>query len=106
MTASPENKTTQLLDAFIAKQRQHKRDAAVLDEMRKDIQAAYENGELEAYRSLDKVVYNELEIICFERKNWKYSSAIDALKEQEQFNGTATQTTNNTFRFTVRSGDS
>ena len=101
-TASIAPSTTQLLDVFIAKQEQLKNLEAIVAELRKRIQTAIELGELESLDDGGRFQYENLQIQVVERKTWKYSSAVDALKEREQFNGNATQTTNASYRFVIK----
>ena len=101
-TASISQSTTQLLDVFLAKQAQLKNLEVIVAELRKRIQAAIEEGELESLDDAGRYVYENLQIQVVERKTWKYSSAVDQLKEKEQFNGNATQTSNSSYRFVVK----
>ena len=94
--------TTQLLDVFLAKQAQLKNLEAIVTELRKQIQTAIELGELESLDDAGRYVYENLQIQVVERKTWKYSAAVDQLKEKEQFNGNATQSTNASYRFVVK----
>ena len=94
MTASPSPSTTQLLDLFISKQAELKALDTFVGELRKQIQTAIELGELESLDDGGRFQYENLQIQVVERKTWKYSSAVETLKEREQFNGNATQTTN------------
>ena len=103
MTASLSQSTNQLLDLFISKQAELKALETFVNELRKQIQTAIELGELDSLNDQGTYVYQNLKVAVVERKTWKYSSAVDALREQEQFNGTATQTTNASYRFTVKS---
>ena len=102
MTASPSQSTTQLLDLFISKQAELKKLETFLSDIRKQIQIAIELGELESLDDQGRYVYDNLQIQVVERKTWKYSSAVDQLKEKEQFNGNATQTTNASYRFVLK----
>ena len=94
--------TSQLLDLFISKQVELKQLETFIAELRKQIQTAIELGELESLEDQGKFVYDNLQIQVVERKSWKYSKAVDELKEIEQFNGNATQTTNASYRFVVK----
>ena len=105
MTASLNPTTAKLLDLYIVKQAQLKKDEALLAELRTQIQDAINLGELDGLIDGERYVYDGLSISVYERKTWKYSSAVDALREQEQFNGTATQSTATSYRFTVKSSD-
>ena len=105
MTASLNPTTAKLLDLYIVKQAQLKKDEALLAELRTQIQDAINLGELDELIDGERYVYDGLSISVYERKSWKYSSAVDALREQEQFNGTATQSTATSYRFTVKSSD-
>ena len=102
MTASPSQSTTQLLDLFISKQAELKKLETFLTDIRKQIQIAIEMGELESLDDQGRYVYDNLQIQVVERKTWKYTSAVDQLKEKEQFNGNATQTTNASYRFVLK----
>jgi len=102
MTASPSPSTTKLLDLFISKQAELKALETFVTELRKQIQVAIELGELESLDDQGRYVYDNLQIQKVERKTWKYSSAVDALKEKEQFNGNATQTSNTSYRFVIK----
>ena len=102
MTASPSPSTTQLLDLFISKQAELKALDTFVGELRKQIQTAIELGELESLDDGGRFQYENLQIQVVERKTWKYSSAVETLKEKEQFNGNATQTTNASYRFLVK----
>ena len=64
-----------------------------------------QKGELESLEDQGRYVYDNLQIQVVERRSWKYSPAVEALKEKEQFNGNATQSTNSSYRFVVK-GDS
>ena len=101
-TASISQSTTQLLDLFISKQAEFKKLETFLTDIRKQIQIAIELGELESLDDQGRYVYDNLQIQVVERKTWKYSSAVDQLKEKEQFNGNATQTTNASYRFVLK----
>ena len=101
-TVSLSQSTTQLLDLFISKQVELKQLEAFIAELRKQIQTAIELGELESLNDQGKYAYDNLQIQVVERKSWKYSPAVEALKEREQFNGDATQTTNASYRFLVK----
>ena len=101
-TASISQSTTQLLDLFISKQAELKKLETFLTDIRKQIQIAIELGELESLDDQGRYVYDNLQIQVVERKTWKYSSAVDQLKEKEQFNGNATQTTNASYRFVLK----
>ena len=101
-TASISQSTTQLLDVFLAKQAQLKNLEVIVAELRKRIQAAIEEGELESLDDAGRYVYENLQIQVVERKTWRYSPAVDQLKEKEQFNGNATQTSNSSYRFVVK----
>ena len=100
--ASPSPSTTKLLDLFISKQAELKALDTFVGELRKQIQTAIELGELESLDDGGRFQYENLQIQVVERKTWKYSSAVDALKEREQFNGNATQTTNASYRFVIK----
>ena len=102
MTASPSPSTTKLLDLFISKQAELKALDTFVAELRKQIQTAIELGELESLDDAGRYQYQNLQIQVVERKTWKYSSAVDTLKEREQFNGNATQTTNSSYRFLIK----
>ena len=102
MTASPSQSTTQLLDLFISKQAELKKLETFLTDIRKQIQIAIELGELESLDDQGRYVYDNLQIQVVERKSWKYSPAVDQLKEKEQFNGNATQNTSASYRFVVK----
>ena len=102
MTASPSPSTTKLLDLFISKQAELKALDTFVAELRKQIQTAIELGELESLDDAGRYQYQNLQIQVVERKTWKYSSAVDTLKEREQFNGNATQTTNSAYRFLIK----
>ena len=102
MTASPSQSTTQLLDLFISKQAELKKLETFLTDIRKQIQIAIELGELESLDDQGRYVYDNLQIQVVERKSWKYSPAVDQLKEKEQFNGNATQSTSASYRFVVK----
>ena len=101
-TASISPSTTQLLDVFLAKQAQLKNLEAIVTELRKQIQTAIELGELESLDDAGRYVYENLQIQVVERKTWKYSPAVDQLKEKEQFNGNATQSSSASYRFVVK----
>jgi len=101
-TASLNPSTSQLLDLFISKQAEYKALEAFLNELRKQVQTAIELGELESLNDNGKFQYENLQIQVVERKTWKYSPAVDALREQEQFNGNATQTASTSYRFVVK----
>ena len=101
-TASISPSTTQLLDLFISKQAELKTLETFVTELRKQIQVAIELGELESLDDAGRYVYENLQIQVVERKTWKYSAAVEALKEKEQFNGNATQSTNASYRFVVK----
>lgn len=94
--------TTQLLDLFISKQAELKALEAFMTELRKQIQVAIEMGELSSLDDAGRYVYENLQIQVVERKSWKYSPAVDQLKEKEQFNGNATQTASSSYRFVVK----
>ena len=102
MTASPSPSTTKLLDLFISKQAELKALDTFLGELRKQIQTAIELGELESFDDGGRFQYENLQIQVVERKTWKYSSAVDTLKEREQFNGNATQTSSSSYRFLIQ----
>ena len=102
MTVGPNPSTTQLLDVFIAKQEQLKNLEAIVAELRKQIQTAIELGELDSFDDAGRYQYQNLKIQRVERKTWKYSPAVDQLKEKEQFSGDATQTTNASYRFLIK----
>ena len=104
-TASIAPSTTQLLDVFIAKQEQLKNLEAIVAELRKQIQTAIELGELDSLDDAGRYQYKNLTIQNVPRKSWKYSAAVDQLKEKEQFNGDATQTVNASYRFIVKDTD-
>ena len=105
MTASPSPSTTKLLDVFIEKQAQIKNLEAIVAELRKQIQAAIELGELDSLDDAGRYQYKNLTIQNVPRKSWKYSSAVETLKEREQFNGNATQTISASYRFIVKDTD-
>jgi len=100
--ASLSQSTTQLLDLFISKQAELKKLDSFITELRKQIQTAIELGELESLDDAGRYVYDNLQIQVVERKTWKYSPAVDALKEKEQFNGNATQASNTSYRFVIK----
>ena len=102
MTASPNPSTTKLLDLFIEKQVELKALESLLGELRKQIQTAIELGELDSLDDAGRYQYQNLTIQNVPRKTWKYSAAVDQLKEKEQFNGDATQTVNSSYRFIVK----
>ena len=102
-TASISQSTTQLLDVFLAKQAQLKNLEVIVAELRKRIQAAIEEGELESLDDAGRYVYENLQIQVVESKDMEVTrSAVDQLKEKEQFNGNATQTSNSSYRFVVK----
>ena len=105
MTASPSPSTTKLLDLFISKQTELKALEAFIGELRKQIQTAIELGELDSLDDAGRYQYQNLTIQNVPRKTWKYSEAVDQLKEKEQFNGDATQTINASYRFIVKDTD-
>lgn len=92
----------QLLDIFISKQQEFKELTTFIAELRKQIQMAIELGELDPLSHQDKFIYDILEIQTVERKTWKYSTAVETLKEREQFNGHAKQTITTSYRFTLK----
>ena len=92
----------QLLDIFISKQQEFKELTTFMAELRKQIQMAIELGELDPLSNQDKFIYDILEIQPVERKTWKYSTAVETLKEREQFNGHAKQTVTTSYRFTLK----
>ena len=92
----------QLLDIFISKQQEFKELTTFMAELRKQIQMAIELGELDPLSHQDKFIYDILEIQPVERKTWKYSTAVETLKEREQFNGHAKQTITTSYRFTLK----
>ena len=95
--------TTQLLDVFLAKQAQLKNLEAIVTELRKQIQTAIELGELESLDDAGRYVYENLQIQVVESKDMEVTApAVDQLKEKEQFNGNATQSTNASYRFVVK----
>ena len=102
MTASPSPSTTKLLDLFISKQAELKALDTFVGELRKQIQTAIELGELSSLDDGGRFQYENLQIQVVERKTWKYSPAVDQLKEKEQFSGDATQTTNASYRFLIK----
>ena len=102
MTASPSPSTTKLLDVFIEKQAQIKNLEAIVAELRKQIQTAIELGELDSLDDAGRYQYQNLTIQNVPRKSWKYSAAVDQLKEKEQFNGDATQSISTSYRFIVK----
>lgn len=104
-TVSLSQSTAQLLDLFISKQTELKKLEAFIGEVRKQLQMAAESGELDPIKQNGNYFYDNLQIQVVERKSWKYSAAVDALKEQEQFNGNATQSTNATYRFLVQNSN-
>ena len=106
MTASPSQSTTQLLDLFISKQAELKKLETFLTDIRKQIQIAIELGELESLDDQGRYVYDNLQIQVVERKSWKYSPAVDQLREREQFDGTAKQQINSSYRFVIKQNDS
>jgi len=92
----------QLLDIFISKQQEFKELTTFMAELRKQIQMAIELGELDPLSHQDKFIHDILEIQPVERKTWKYSTAVETLKEREQFNGHAKQTITTSYRFTLK----
>ncbi len=102
MTASPNPSTTQLLDLFISKQAELKALDTFVAELRKQIQTAAELGELDSFDDNGRYQYKNLTIQNVPRKSWKYSAAVDQLREKEQFNGDATQTISTSYRFIVK----
>ena len=105
MTASLNRSTKNLLDAFISRQQQIKNLEAIVAELRKEIQTAIELGALDSLDDAGRYQYKNLTIQNVPRKSWKYSAAVDQLKEKEQFNGDATQTINASYRFIVKDTD-
>ena len=105
MTASLNPSTTDLLDHFIELQKQLKFVEANVARVRKEIQTAIEMGELDSLDDAGRYQYKNLTIQNVPRKSWKYSAAVDQLKEKEQFNGDATQTVNASYRFIVKDTD-
>ena len=67
------------------------------------IQNAIELGEIKLVGN--KVVAGPLTVSIFERTSWKYTAAVDALKEQEQFEGTAAQTKTHSYRYVLRDSE-
>ena len=53
-----------------------------MTELRKQIQVAIEMGELSSLDDAGRYVYENLQIQVVERKSWKYSPAVDQLKEK------------------------
>ena len=102
MTVGPNPSTTKLLDLFISKQAELKALDTFVGELRKQIQTAIELGELSSLDDGGRFQYENLQIQVVERKTWKYSPAVDQLKEKEQFSGDATQTTNASYRFLIK----
>ena len=102
MTASLNPSTKDLLDHFISLQQQLKFVEANVARVRKEIQTAIEVGELDSLDDAGRYQYENLTIQNVPRKTWKYSAAVDQLKEKEQFNGDATQTTTAAYRFIVK----
>lgn len=97
--------TTKLLDLLIDRQSELKKLDAFVKEIRKIIEISIGLGELESLAVDGTYVYNNLRIQPVSRKVWEYSPAVDALKEQEQFNGTALQKTNVSHRFIIKDPD-
>ena len=77
-----------------------------MTELRKQIQVAIEMGELSSLDDAGRYVYENLQIQVVERKSWKYSPAVDQLREREQFDGTAKQQINSSYRFVIKQNDS
>lgn len=102
MTASLHQSTIQLLKLFISKQVELKQLETFVAELRKQIQTAIELDELSSLEDQGKFVYDNLQIQVVERKSWKYTKAVDELKEREQFEGIATPTTNASYRFVIK----
>lgn len=102
MTVFSNHSTEDLLDFYIKQSGRLKKERTILDEAKEEVQTRIQKGELESYRDMNKYVYESLVITNFERTTWKYSPAVESLKEQEQFNGTATQATAITYRLTVK----
>ncbi len=102
MTASPNQSTTQLLDLFISKQSELKTLETFVAELRKQIQTAAELGELDSFDDAGRYQYKNLTIQNVPRKSWKYSAAVDQLREKEQFNGDATQAISTSYRFIIK----
>lgn len=93
---------TQLLDLFISKQAELKVLETFVSDLRKQIETAIQLGELDALQDNGKFIYDNLQIQTVERKTWKYSTAVEALKEREQFNGNAKATVNTSYRFILK----
>ena len=107
MTASLNPSTTQLLDVFIAKQEQLKRSRSDRQRTSQADSDSYRaRASLEALDDAGRFNYKNLTIQVVPRKTWKYSSAVETLKEREQFNGHATQSTSASYRFIVKDTDS
>ena len=102
MTVFSNHSTKELLDFYIKQTARFKKERAILDEVKDEVQSRIDKGELESYRDMNKYVYDSLVITYFERTTWKYSPAVESLKEQEQFNGNATPASAITYRFAVK----
>jgi hypothetical protein len=93
---------TQLLDLFISKQAELKVLETFVSDIRKQIETAIELGELDELQVQGKFIYDNLQIQTVERKTWKYSTAVETLKEREQFNGNAKATVSSSYRFLLK----
>ena len=102
MTVFSNHSTEDLLDFYIKQTARFKKERTILDEVKDELQDRIDKGELESYRDMNKYVYDSLVITYFERTTWKYSPAVESLKEQEQFNGNATPASAITYRFAVK----
>ena len=94
--------TQNLLDLYIDRKRELKKLATFVDDLHQQIQHAISLGELDScIIDKNRFQHGPLTITGVQRKTWKYSAAVKTLQEQEQFEGVATQTISESYRFNI-----
>jgi hypothetical protein len=96
------NLTTEgLLNLYISKRKEQKTLDTFVASLKEQVCKAIEMGELEQFETEGQYNLPGLVISTVNRKTFQYSPAVKELKEQEEFEGTATQRLTTSYSFKV-----
>lgn len=96
------NLTTQgLLNLYVSKRKEQKVLDFFVTSLKEQLCKAIEMGELEEFQKEGKYTLPGLIVTSVKRRSFKYSQAVDDLKEREEVDGIATQRLTESYSFKI-----
>jgi len=96
------NLTTQgLLNLYVSKRKEQKVLDFFVTSLKEQLCKAIEMGELKEFQKEGKYDLPGLTITSVKRRSFKYSQAVDDLKEREEVDGIATQRLTESYSFKI-----